>query len=390
MTHHYQWRWLWAKEGTSVDVAASDGMVKGGRGVEKRTKVSQMDQPVRLCGLFLVKVEDRIRKKGRDFHKPKHDLLLLLRSPFEIYQSRLVSNIVVKVLYICSTHKVFSHIRVVSYGEIRGVLAGTYTWYQSEVKSIMDAYGLWGTVEPRGLGEEPEEKKSKQALAFLFQAIPEDMVLQMASYTDPKQVWDGLKTRFLGVDRVRTSRLATLRKELENMRMKEGEAVDDFVAKLNGIASKVRSLGYELEEVDLVKRLPNSMPKPFFQIVASIEQCFDLDSMFFDEAVGRLKAFEERLKGLGEKEEEQGQVLMAEHKYGESSGQGRGHGRSYGRGERGRGSQDRGRGGGYGGKIKSRFRCFDCGEFGHFGYECTKWKDTDEANLIQDEEPALL
>ncbi|GJZ82571.1 hypothetical protein Tco_0647744 [Tanacetum coccineum] len=29
MTHHYQWRWLWAKEGTSIDVAASDGMVKG-------------------------------------------------------------------------------------------------------------------------------------------------------------------------------------------------------------------------------------------------------------------------------------------------------------------------------------------------------------------------
>nr|GFB34959.1 zinc finger, CCHC-type [Tanacetum cinerariifolium] len=50
--------------------------------------------------------------------------------------------------------------------------------------------------------------------------------------------------------------------------------------------------------------------------------------------VGRLKAFEERLKGLGEKEEEQDQVLMTEHKYGESSGQERGHGRSYGRGER--------------------------------------------------------
>nr|GFC92643.1 putative zinc finger, CCHC-type [Tanacetum cinerariifolium] len=132
-----------------------------------------------------------------------------------------------------------------------------------EVKSIMDAYRLSGMVEPRGLGEEPDEKKSKQALAFLFQAIPKDMVLQMASYTDPKQVWDGLKTRFLGVDRVRTARLATLRKELETMRMKEGEAVDDFVTKLNGIASRVRSLGYELEEVDLVKRLLNSMPKPF-------------------------------------------------------------------------------------------------------------------------------
>ncbi|KAF5785366.1 putative RNA-directed DNA polymerase [Helianthus annuus] len=264
-----------------------------------------------------------------------------------------------------------------------------YPVWAVKVKAIMDANGVWETVEPRALGAEPDEKKAKQALAFLFQAIPEEMVLQMASYTDPKQVWDGLKTRYLGVDRVRAARLATLRRELETMRMKEGEAVDDFVVKLNGIASKVRSLGYELEEVDLVKRLLDSMPKPFFQLVASIEQCFDLETMLFDEAVGRLKAYEERMKSHEEKEGEQGQLLMAsEQKNGDGDrryGRGRGRGRSSDRGGRGRG-----RGSGRG--DKSGIRCYDCGVFGHFSYECTKWNDKDkEANLIEeDEEPTLL
>ncbi|GJY17350.1 hypothetical protein Tco_0388841 [Tanacetum coccineum] len=151
MTHRYQWRWLWAKEGTSVDVAASDGMVKGGRGVEKEQKFSAFSISTIIKATRVVvkssgddvsistgsrttargrrflkvreekrkrefdrlhnypswakyllltcnnvelrnilgdtignpdqmrlKVEDRIRKKGRDFHKPKHDLLLLL------------------------------------------------------------------------------------------------------------------------------------------------------------------------------------------------------------------------------------------------------------------------------------------------------------------------
>lgn len=41
-----------------------------------------------------------------------------------------------------------------------------YPVWAVTVKSIMDAYGLWATVEPRGLGEEPDLKKSKQALAF--------------------------------------------------------------------------------------------------------------------------------------------------------------------------------------------------------------------------------
>ncbi|GKA61469.1 hypothetical protein Tco_0760876 [Tanacetum coccineum] len=128
------------------------------------------------------------------------------------------------------------------------------------------------------------------SLAFLFQAIPEDMVLQMASYTDPKQVWDDLKMRYLGLRR-------------------QG-ALDKFATKLSGLASKARGLGYGLEEVDMVKRLLDSMPKSFLQIVASIEQCFELDSMLFDEAVGRLKAYEERIKGAKKMEDTQGGLLL--------------------------------------------------------------------------------
>ncbi|GJX24737.1 hypothetical protein Tco_0231033 [Tanacetum coccineum] len=99
-----------------------------------------------------------------------------------------------------------------------------YPAYLSRTMSITNAYGLWGTVEPRALGEELDLKKSKQALPFLFQDIYEYMVLQMASYTNPKQVWDDLKTRFLGLEQLIT------------------------------LASKESSHWYELEEVDFVKR----------------------------------------------------------------------------------------------------------------------------------------
>ena len=141
--------------------------------------------------------------------------------------------------------------------------------------------------------------------------ISEDLMLQMMSYTDPKKVWDGLKTRYLGVDPVRMARFATLKRELESLRMKDGETVDDFVTKLSGLASKARSLGYEIEEGDLVKRLLDSMPKSFLQIVASTEQCFELDSMLFNEAVGKLKACEERIRGTKKVEDTQSGLLLA-------------------------------------------------------------------------------
>ncbi|KAL4574699.1 hypothetical protein LXL04_021535 [Taraxacum kok-saghyz] len=256
-----------------------------------------------------------------------------------------------------------------------------YSVWAVKVKSIMDAYGLWETVEPRNLGEEPDLKKKKQALAFLFQAIPEEMVLQMSDYTDPKRVWEGLKTRYLGVDR----------RELESLRMKEGETVDDFAAKLSGLASKARSLGHEPEEVDLVKRLLDSMPKSFLQIVASIEQCFELDTMLFDEAVGRLKAYEERIKGSEKVEDIHGGLYLSREEKSDGCmhcGSGGSHRDGFGRGRgRGRGS-GRSQDGKERVRDKSHVKCYKCGEFGHYNNECPKWEN--EANLITEEEPTLI
>ncbi|KAL4562419.1 hypothetical protein LXL04_034622 [Taraxacum kok-saghyz] len=266
-----------------------------------------------------------------------------------------------------------------------------YSVWVVKMKSIMDAYGLWETVEPRNLGEEPDLKKKKQALAFLFQAIPEEMVLQMSDYTDPKRVWEGLKTRYLGVDRVRTARLATLKRELESLRMKEGEIVDDFAAKLSGLASKARSLGHELEEVDLVKRLLDCMPKSFLQIVASIEQWFELDTMLFDEAIGRLKAYEERIKGSEKMEDIHGGLYLSREEKSDGCmhcGSGGSHLDGFGRGRgRGRGS-GRSQDGKERVRDKSHVKCYKCGEFGHYNNECPKWEN--EANLITEEEPALI
>ncbi|KAJ9536204.1 hypothetical protein OSB04_un000613 [Centaurea solstitialis] len=58
--------------------------------------------------------------------------------------------------------------------------------------------------------------------------------------------------------------------------------------------------------------LLNSVPKKFLPIVATIEQYQDLDKMSFEEAVGRLTAFEERIKSQDTAEaNDQDKLLMA-------------------------------------------------------------------------------
>lgn len=83
------------------------------------------------------------------------------------------------------------------------------------------------------------DEKNKTARAFIFQVVPEDVLLQIAKKKSAKEVWDCLKTHYIGADHVKKARLKTLKSELEELHMKEGERIDEFSGKLSGMAAKV-------------------------------------------------------------------------------------------------------------------------------------------------------
>ncbi|KAK9072217.1 hypothetical protein SSX86_008649 [Deinandra increscens subsp. villosa] len=215
------------------------------------------------------------------------------------------------------------------------------------VESILQAYGLWEAIDPV-TGEAVESKKNLIARAFIFQTLPEDVLLQVAKHKNAKDVWEALRVRYLGADRVQKARLQTLRTELEMLKMKESETIDEFSGKISGIATKFKSLGSSLEDEVVVRKLLNSVPKKFLQIVASIEQYSEIENMSLEEAVGRLKAYEDRIKVLEEKDDEQGKLLLTKEdwqekmkhgendKFGQGRGRGQGRGQGYGRGRGGR------------------------------------------------------
>jgi uncharacterized membrane protein YgcG len=117
-----------------------------------------------------------------------------------------------------------------------------------------------------------------------------------------------------------------------------------------------RNLGGSLDDAALVKKLFDTVPKHFINVVARIEQFYDLSKLAFVEAVGWLKAFEERTRrGAGSAWSDTGQVLLTQAEWearqkwviGEASGKSRlqesgGGGRGRGRG---RGGSSGGRGG---------------------------------------------
>nr|GEU46626.1 zinc finger, CCHC-type [Tanacetum cinerariifolium] len=136
---------------------------------------------------------------------------------------------------------------------------------------ILEAHGLWEAIEPKE-NMKVDDKKNKATMAFLYQALTKDVILQVAGCKTANELWESLKKRHVGEEKVQQARLQSL----------------------------------------MIR---------FIQIVASIEQTNDLDDITLDEIVGKLKAFEERIKLRKEGQVESQENLLFAH--GEHSRKGR-------------------------------------------------------------------
>ena len=106
------------------------------------------------------------------------------------------------------------------------------------MEANLDVAGLWEAM----VSAEEEvaavvANKDKTARAYLLGALSEDLLMQVSMKKTAVEVWAILKTRFVGVDRVRAARLATLHGEFNRLRMADGESLDAFAGKIGGMAA---------------------------------------------------------------------------------------------------------------------------------------------------------
>ena len=79
----------------------------------------------------------------------------------------------------------------------------------------MDAQDLWEAIEPEAGVVDADTKKDKLARAYLFSAVPDDVLQQIAKKETAKDAWESLKTRCLGVDRVKKAWAQTLKSDFK-------------------------------------------------------------------------------------------------------------------------------------------------------------------------------
>jgi len=271
-----------------------------------------------------------------------------------------------------------------------------YTVWSMRMKVMLRLYEVWDTIDPGS----NDAKKNNMAIALIFQSVPEALILQIGEHDTSKKIWEAIKSRNLGADRVREARLQTLMSEFDKLKMTDTDTVDDYAGKLSGLASRAAALGEIMEASKLVKKFLKGLPRTkFIHIVASLEQVLDLNSTGFEDIVGRLKAFEERIKEETQDEDQSKLMFVkndAQGRGSHSNSRGRGRGRGYGGRGRGRGrsngSDGHNKGGEASDKTKkdySKVRCWRCDKMGHFVSHCPT-RPREEANLTETQEADAL
>eukprot|EP00253_Pinus_taeda_P025019 PITA_25019 len=138
-------------------------------------------------------------------------------------------------------------------------------------------------------------KKDSKALVFLYQAVEQSVFPRIAATKTSKKAWKTLKTAYQGMEKVKTAKLQLLRRDFENLYMKESDNIDSFFTHVIGLVTQIRIHGEVLEERRIVEKLLRILPSKFDVIVTTIEETKDLSNFSVDELHASLITHEQRL-----------------------------------------------------------------------------------------------
>ncbi|XP_074265931.1 uncharacterized protein LOC141588385 [Silene latifolia] len=187
-----------------------------------------------------------------------------------------------------------------------------YDYWCIKMKLFLRANALWEIVES-GIQQQKQdvvyteaqlkkinenELKDAKALSYILNAVTEVIFPRIMRATTAKEAWDSLQQEFQGDIKIRTIRLNTLRKDFENMKMKDDEDIKDYTSRLMEVVNQMKMYGEDITDIRIVQKILGTLTKRFDTIITVIEESKDISKLSVSELTGSLLAYDQKFKKL--------------------------------------------------------------------------------------------
>ncbi|KAK2378279.1 hypothetical protein QL285_078848 [Trifolium repens] len=243
-------------------------------------------------------------------------------------------------------------------------------------------------TEEQKEAQRKERKRDQKALFFIHQCVDENVFEKIADSETAKAAWDTLVRCYGGDASVKKVKLQSLRKQYENLNMKNNEKVSEYISRMIVITNEMKACGETLSEQVIIEKVLRSLTPQFDYIVVAIEHSKDLETMRIEELQSSLEAHELRLtERTSEREVEQAlkaSFVKKQNRRGDRFQKMETSTSDEKKYQRGKEKYDQ----------KKNVQCYCCKNFGHYANDCllNKERESEEANMARssDDEPVLL
>jgi len=177
-----------------------------------------------------------------------------------------------------------------------------YGYWKARMRFFLKSIDVWKIVETSWIkpGETNEiiviqtssRLSNDKALHALCQALSPFEFERISNCEIAKDEWQILETTYEGTKLVKFAKLQMLISKFEEIKMLEEETFKEFYTKISDLRNSMVSLGKQISDVKLIRKILRSLPERFRIKVKIIEESKDLEEMKIEDLVGSLQTYE--------------------------------------------------------------------------------------------------
>ncbi|XP_028096115.1 uncharacterized protein LOC114296030 [Camellia sinensis] len=138
-----------------------------------------------------------------------------------------------------------------------------------------------------------QRKKDLKALSLIQQEVSEAIFPRIINATKANEAWDILQKEYRGNLKVRTIKLQSLKKDFENIKMKDVELLKDYFSSFTKLMTQMKIYGDNISNQRVVEKILLSLSEKYNSIVVAIEETKDLADLSIEELMGSEEEEEE-------------------------------------------------------------------------------------------------